>query len=306
MGPFSPGRGALPDRSAIAKPAHSDQRRDPKPAIRPSVTSTAAPAGDSTLKGLPGCAGGATGAAHLGAATSTINMNTIELARPETETSAPPAQKRILVVDDHPVFRRGIAALIAEQKDLLVCGEAENAPSALEAMRRLKPEVALLDISMPGTNGIELVKLMVAEQPKLAILMMSMHDESLYALRALRAGAKGYVMKAEAMTHVVAAIRKVIGGEVYVSPRFSERLVFKAIQSLEGGMGSPVDKLSDRELEVLQLLGKGFGTREVANELHLSVKTIETHRAHIKEKLGFKDAGEMVRFAIDWVAQEQG
>lgn len=233
-------------------------------------------------------------------------MNTIELARPETETSAPPAQKRILVVDDHPVFRRGIAALIAEQKDLLVCGEAENAPSALEAMRRLKPEVALLDISMPGTNGIELVKLMVAEQPKLAILMMSMHDESLYALRALRAGAKGYVMKAEAMTHVVAAIRKVIGGEVYVSPRFSERLVFKAIQSLEGGMGSPVDKLSDRELEVLQLLGKGFGTREVANELHLSVKTIETHRAHIKEKLGFKDAGEMVRFAIDWVAQEQG
>ncbi|MEA3209847.1 MAG: hypothetical protein QOE70_2904 [Chthoniobacter sp.] len=208
-------------------------------------------------------------------------------------------------MDDHPVFRRGIAALIGEQEDLELCGEAENAPGALEAMRRSKPDLALLDISLPGTNGIELIKLMLAEHPKLLILMLSMHDESLYALRALRAGAKGYVMKAEAMIHVIAALRKVLGGEVYVSPRFSERLVFKAIQSLEGGMGSPVDKLSDRELEVLHLLGRGFGTREIANELHLSVKTIETHRAHIKEKLGFKDAGEMVRFAIDWVAQEQ-
>jgi len=232
-------------------------------------------------------------------------MSLIEAATIDTPATNV-AQKRVLIVDDHPVFRRGMAAMISEQPDLGVCGEAENAPSALDAMRRLKPDLALLDISMPGTNGIELVKLMLAEQPRLHILILSMHDESLYALRALRAGAKGYVMKAEAMTHVIAAIRKVLGGEIYVSPRFSERLVFKAIQSLEGGMGSPVDKLSDRELEVLQLLGKGFGTREIANELHLSVKTIETHRAHIKEKLGFKDASEMVRFAIDWVAQEHG
>lgn len=232
-------------------------------------------------------------------------MNSIETTTSTGGVTASVAQKRILIVDDHPVFRRGIAALVSEQEDLTVCGEADGAPSALDAMRRLKPDLALLDISMPGANGIELVKLMLAEQPKLPILILSMHDESLYALRALRAGAKGYVMKAEAMTQVIAAIRKALNGEIYVSPRFSERLVFKAIQSLEGGMGSPVDKLSDRELEVLQLLGRGFGTREVANELHLSVKTIETHRAHIKEKLGFKDAGEMVRFAIDWVAQEQ-
>lgn len=215
-------------------------------------------------------------------------------------------RRSVLIVDDHPVLRHGIAQLINHEKDLVVCGEAESAPTALEAMRRLKPDIALLDISLQGTNGIELIKLMRAEHPKLPILMLSMHDESLYALRALRAGARGYVMKGEAMEHVLTAIRKVLEGDIYVSPRFSERLVFKAIQSLEGGMGSPVDKLSDRELEVLQLLGKGFGTREIANELHLSIKTIETHRAHIKEKLGFKDAGEMVRFAIDWVTRELG
>jgi DNA-binding NarL/FixJ family response regulator len=222
---------------------------------------------------------------------------------PET---TPPPRKRVLIVDDHPVFRRGIAALIGEQDDLAVCGEAESVPTALEAMRRLKPDVVLMDVTMPGTNGIELIKMALAEQPKLSIIVLSMHSESLYALRALRAGAKGYVMKAEALNSVVTALRKVLNDGIYVSPKFTERLIFKAIRSLDGGMGSPVDKLSDRELEVLQLMGKGFGTSESANALNLSIKTIETHRAHIKEKLGFKDPGEMKRFAIDWVAQEQG
>jgi DNA-binding NarL/FixJ family response regulator len=231
---------------------------------------------------------------------------TATLAPSTPPGTAPVSQKRILIVDDHPVFRHGIIALLSAEPDFFVCGEADSAPAALDAMRRLQPDVAMLDISLQGTNGIELVKLMRAEQPRLPILMLSMHDESLYALRALRAGARGYVMKNEALDNVLVAMRKVLAGDIYVSPRFSERLVFKAIQSLDGGMGSPVDRLSDRELEVLQLLGKGFGTREIANELHLSVKTIETHRAHIKEKLGFKDASEMVRFAIDWVAQEQG
>ncbi len=220
--------------------------------------------------------------------------------------SLTPSEKRnVLIVVDHPVFRHGIASLINAEADLHVCGEAATSPLALDAMRRLKPDVALLDISLPGTNGVELIKLMKAEQPKLPLLVLSMHDESLYALRSLRAGALGYVMKAEALNHVLTALRKVLKGEVYVSEKFSERLIFKAIQSIDGGLGSPVDKLSDRELEVLELLGRGFGTREIANELHLSVKTIETHRAHIKEKLGFKDAGEMVRFSIDWVAQEK-
>jgi len=221
------------------------------------------------------------------------------------ESPAAP-RKTVLIVDDHPVLRHGIAQILRAEQDLAVCGEADSAPTALDAMRRLKPDIALLDISLQGTNGIELIKLMKAEQPKLPILMLSMHDESLYALRALRAGARGYVMKGEAMENVLSAVRKVLDGDIYLSQRFSERLVFKAIQSLDGGMGSPVDMLSDRELEVLQLLGRGFGTREIANDLHLSIKTIETHRAHIKEKLGFKDAGEMVRFAIDWVAQETG
>jgi len=222
---------------------------------------------------------------------------------PSAETAA--TRHRVLIVDDHPVFRHGIVALINGESDLEVCGDASDSRSALDAMRRLEPDVALVDISLPGTNGIELVKLMKAERPKLPILMLSMHDESLYALRALRAGALGYVMKAEALSQVLSGLRKVLKGEIYVSPKFSEQLIFKAVQSIDGGMGSPVDKLSDRELEVLELIGQGFSTRDIAEKLHLSVKTIETHRAHIKEKLDFKDASEMVRFAIDWVAQEK-
>ncbi len=221
------------------------------------------------------------------------------------ESAAKVEAKRILIVDDHPVFRRGMIALLAEQKDFNICGEAENAAQALSVMRDVKPEVALVDISMPGMNGIELIKMMLSEEPKLSIVILSMHDESLYALRALRAGAKGYVMKAEAIDHVVKAIRKVIDGGLYISSKLSERLVFKAIQSDNSDSVSPVDKLSDRELEVLQLMGKGSSTRDIAGALHLSIKTIETHRSHIKEKLGFKDAAELVRFAFEWASLQQ-
>ena len=189
-----------------------------------------------------------------------------------------------------------------EVPDLKICGEAETAQEALDAIRRLRPDGVLLDVSLPGTNGIELIKLALAEHPKLAILVLSMHDESLYALRALRAGAKGYVMKREGTANVVDAIRTVMADAIYVSPKLSERLVFKAIYSSESDLGSPIDRLSDRELEVLQLLGNGRSTREIAETLYLSVKTIETHRAHIKKKLGFKDAGEMVKFAIEWAS----
>lgn len=227
----------------------------------------------------------------------------VEKATKKTTGKINQTAKRILIVDDHPVFRHGIGALISSASDLTVCGEADSAPTALEAVRKLNPDVVLLDISLTGTNGIELIKLIKAERPKLPILMLSMHDESLYALRSLRAGALGYVMKAEAMTHVLDALRTVLAGETYVSAGFKERLLHSAVQSTENGLGSPVDRLSDREMEVLTLLGRGASTREIAAQLHLSVKTIETHRAHIKEKLGFKDAAEVVRFAADWARE---
>jgi DNA-binding NarL/FixJ family response regulator len=227
---------------------------------------------------------------------------------PETETTAESksGKKRVLIVDDHPIFRFGLAGLITEQSHLEVCGHADSAPIALDSMRRLKPDLVLMDLSLRGTNGIELIKLMKAEEPTLPILVISMHDEAVFGLRALKAGALGYVMKAEAMNHVAEAISKVIQGKIYVSPKFGEKLIFKAVQSIASGTGSPVDALSDRELEVLQLLGKGHSTRSIADTLHLSVKTIETHRAHIKEKLGFPDSEDMVKFAIDWVAQQEG
>jgi len=224
----------------------------------------------------------------------------------ESKSSSPGAKHKILIVDDHPVFRHGIATLIDDEEQLEVCGQASDSKSALDAMRRLDPDGALLDISLPGSNGIELLKMMKAEKPDIKVLVVSMHDESLYALRSLRAGALGYVMKAEALSRVVVGLKKVLADELFISPRFSERLIFKAIRSDNDGTDSPVDHLSDRELEVLELLGKGYGTRQIAGELNLSVKTIETHRAHIKEKLDFADSDAMVRFAVEWVAREEG
>lgn len=229
------------------------------------------------------------------------------MINPETEVTeeSDDKKKRALIVDDHPIFRLGLAGLISEQSHLEVCGQADSAPIALDAMRRLKPDLVLLDLSLRGTNGIELIKLMKAEEPDLPILVISMHDEAVFGLRALKAGALGYVMKAEAMNHVAEAISKVLQGKIYVSVKFGESLIFKAVQSMDAGAGSAIDALSDRELEVLQLLGKGHSTRSIAETLHLSVKTIETHRAHIKEKLGFHDSEDMVKFAINWVTQQE-
>jgi DNA-binding NarL/FixJ family response regulator len=215
------------------------------------------------------------------------------------------AKKRILLVDDHPIFRHGLEDLLKQQEDLTICGHADSAPAALEGMRNLRPDLAIVDVSINGANGIELVKQMKAELPHLPILVLSMHDESLYALRALKAGALGYVMKAEALQHVINAVRRVLDGRIFVSPRFGEKLIFQAVHGSDSGSQSPLDRLSDRELEVLMMLGKGHNTKSIAQELNLSVKTIETHRAHIKEKLAFTDASEMVRFAIDWVAHQE-
>ncbi len=195
---------------------------------------------------------------------------------------------------------------IGQIPEVTICGEAENSQQALEVMRRSLPDLVVMDISMPGTNGIEALKMMLAEQPRLRILILSAHDESLYALRALRAGAKGYVMKDHAADYIIEAVREVLGGGIYVSPEFRTKLVFRAIQGSDGDLASPVDKLSDRELEVLQCFGRGKSTRETAGELHLSVKTIETHRAHIKTKLGFESADELKKFAAEWRMAMEG
>lgn len=226
-----------------------------------------------------------------------------------TQQAVPPATlpaRRILLVDDHPAFRRGLASLLEGEGDLQVCGEASTAPAALAAMRHLEPDLAIVDIGLPGVNGLELVKMMLAERPKLGILVLSMHDESVYALRALRAGARGYVMKAEALECVLLALRKVDSGGLYLSPALNTRLVFKIVQAEEFAQSTPVDRLSDREMEVLVLIGKGYGTQDIADNLHVSVKTVETHRAHIKEKLGFRDSRELIRFAVDWGTREEG
>ena len=223
----------------------------------------------------------------------------------EEKTSSEPRRRSVLIVDNHPLFRHGLATLINAQPDLVPCCEAASSFSALETMRRCPSDVAILDISLPDMNGLELVKAMKVAQPDLPILVLSMHDDSLYALRALRAGALGYVAKGEALTSVLSALRKVVRGEIYVSPRFSGRLVFQAAHPTGDNIDSPLNRLSKRELEVIELLGRGLATKDVALELHLSPKTIETHRAHIKEKMGFKDAVEMIRFAVEWVAHRE-
>lgn len=221
---------------------------------------------------------------------------------PAGDVAFAPREFRFLVVDDHPIFRHGIIALIEAEEGFTVCAEAGNSAAALEAMRRHELDAVLMDISLPGSNGVELIKMMKAERPELPILVVSMHDESIYALRALRAGALGYVMKGEVLTEVVTGLRKILRGEMFVSNRLADRLIMKAIRSIEQGAGSPVDALSDREREVLTLLGQGLGTRQAAEQLGISVKTAETHRTRIKEKLGFRDSNELVRFSVEWVA----
>lgn len=213
-----------------------------------------------------------------------------------------PGTKRIVIVDDHPLFRKGLEQLIHSDGSFEVCGEAGNAPEAMDVIRKVEPNLAIVDISLPGANGIELIKSIRAEFPKLPILVLSMHDESLYALRALRAGAKGYVMKHEAMAKVVEAIHEVFNGRPYLSPTMAAQVIMKFAHGTPEGKTDPVSKLSDRELEILELIGKGDEVGQIAKLLHLSPKTVETHRAHIKDKLNLKNSREVARFALQWLS----
>ena len=218
-------------------------------------------------------------------------------------TAVPKKTKnRILLVDDHPIVRQGLSEMINQARDLAVCGTAEDLHGALDAIDGLKPDLVVVDISLRGSNGIELLKNIKVRFPKLQVLVLSMHDESLYAVRALRAGAGGYIMKQEATENVLTAIRQVLSGEIYLSNQMEKRMMHQLIGGRTARTGSPIEDLSDRELEVFGLIGQGRGTRQIAEELHLSVKTIESHRAHIKEKLNLKSAAELVQHAIQWRA----
>jgi len=216
-----------------------------------------------------------------------------------------PDRRGVLIVDDHPIVRQGLAQLIDQEDDLHVCGQAEDAHEAMRAIRELSPDMVVVDISLKDTSGIELIKDIKVHYPDLPVLTLSMHDEGVYAERAMRAGARGYIMKQEATERVVTAIRRVLSGEVYVSEGMAAKMVSKLVAGPAKTGGSPVDRLSDRELEVFRLIGAGYGTREMAEKLHLSMKTIETYRAHIKDKLDLVDANELLRTAITWVNAER-
>jgi DNA-binding NarL/FixJ family response regulator len=214
------------------------------------------------------------------------------------------AKKRILIVDDHPMMREGLALLFGNQPDLEVCGEAGDANEALEKIASLKPDLVLTDITLPGKNGLELIKDVQAMYPGVLVLVISMHDEALYVERVLRAGGRGYIMKQEGGKKIAEAIHQVLAGQICVSERMSSKIL-----EIFSGHGadvatSPVEKLTDREFEVFRLIGQGLETKQLADNLHLSTKTIEAHRAKIKAKLKLNSMGELIRYAVRWVESQ--
>src|ERR1700719_4196272 len=208
------------------------------------------------------------------------------------------AKKAVLVVDDHPLMRQGLAMLINQQQDLQVCGEAEEAVAAMQAVAQMRPDIMILDISLSGPDGLELLKNIRATDPELPVLVLSMHDEAIYAERALRARANGYIMKQEATEKVLVAVRRILGGDIYLSDRMANKMLQQYISGTSADVSSRLSALSDRELEVFRLIGEGRSTRQIAEKLHLSIKTVETYQAHIKDKLSLHSGRELVRHAI--------
>ncbi len=211
------------------------------------------------------------------------------------------ARRRILIVDDHPIVREALVQQLSREADLVVCAQAANASHALAAVEEHKPDLALVDINLPGRSGLELIRDIRVVMPRLPVLVLSMHDESVFAERVLRAGGRGYVSKEAGGDQLLEAIRCVLGGQIYVSAGVSTRLLDTLSGRHSARTVSPVEQLTDRELEVFRMIGEGYCTREMAEKLHLSIKTVETYRAHIKDKLGLQDAGELLRSAIQWV-----
>jgi DNA-binding NarL/FixJ family response regulator len=214
-------------------------------------------------------------------------------------------KKRIVVVDDHPIVRQGLALLIDREPDLVVCGEAEEASGAMHVLASSRPDFVIIDISLSGPDGLDLLKQIRTTHPHLPVLILSMHDESIYAERALRAGANGYIMKQEATGKVLVAVRRILSGEIHVSDRIAAKMLKHYITGSGSVRNSSVADLSDRELEVFRLIGGGHGTRQIAEELHISVKTVESYQAHIKEKLSLRSARELMQHAIQWNMNEK-
>ena len=213
-------------------------------------------------------------------------------------------RKRILLVDDHPMMRAGLAQLINRQSDMCVCAEAGQPGEVFSLLSQANPDLMLTDLSMPGRSGLEFIKDLIALRPDLPILVISMHDEVIYAERCLRAGARGYVMKESGSENLLAALRRVIGGQIHVSSSDVRKHLRNLSARKPRGSGSPIQALSDREFEVFQLVGQGKSTRDIAAQLHLSPKTVDVHRGHIREKLGLKDVTALLRHAVQWLATE--
>ncbi|QNI30154.1 response regulator transcription factor [Alloacidobacterium dinghuense] len=208
------------------------------------------------------------------------------------------ARKKVFIVDDHPLLRQGLALMINRENDLMVCAEAEEAQAVMKAIAADKPDILIVDISLNGPDGLDLLKNIRALYPDLPVLILSMHDESIYAERALRARANGYIMKQEATEKVLVAVRRILGGEIYLSDRMASKLLHQYISGASTDLDSQLSALSDRELEVFRLIGEGRGTRQIAEKLHLSIKTVETYQAHIKDKLSLRSGRELVQHAI--------
>ena len=213
---------------------------------------------------------------------------------------------RVFIVDDHPIARYGVAQLISHEQDLMVCGEAEDAIKALEAIGTVKPDIVIVDISLGDTSGIELIKDIRIRYRKLPVLVLSMHSDPPYAERAFRAGARGYVAKREVTGQVVKAIRQVLDGEIYVSEQLAVRFVEDLVEGRVDTGGFPMDRLSDRELQVFKLVGQGYRTSQIAEALHVGVKTVESYRERIKGKLKLKRGTELLQLAIQWVQGQKG
>jgi DNA-binding NarL/FixJ family response regulator len=209
--------------------------------------------------------------------------------------------KRVLLVDDHPIMRHGLSQLIRAEEGLDVCGDAGTAAEGLDAVGHFKPDLVVVDLTLPDKNGLELLKDIQALHPGTLCIVLSMHDESVYAERALRAGARGYVMKEAAADHLVDAIRRVLGGGIYVSDAMASRMLEGITSSRSKPGVSLIDRLTDRELEILEMIGKGVATKNIAEKLSISARTVEAHRAHIKEKISITDGAALVRYAVQWV-----